>query len=148
MILVVLLLTCMGWTAENDQCKNTCLQCTKLDKSHKRLINLLKKAREIKGVKKIFIRSGIRYDIALNSKIYIKEISDYHVSGCLKIAPEHFSENVLKLMNKDNSRFDEFVSLFNEFNKNKKQYLKYYFMIGHPGDDMAEVKKLYEKIKK
>ena len=132
---------------EKDQCKNTCLQCNKLDTSHKKLISLLKKAREIKGVKKIFIRSGIRYDIALNSKIYIKEISDHHISGCLKIAPEHFSEPVLKLMNKDNSRFDEFVSLFNEFNKNKKQYLKYYFMIGHPGDDMAEVKKLYEKIK-
>jgi uncharacterized radical SAM protein YgiQ len=137
-----------GMDCENDQCKNTCLQCTKLDTSHKRLINLLKKAREIKGVKKIFVRSGIRYDIAMNSKEYIKEISDHHISGCLKIAPEHFSDNVLKLMNKDNSRFNEFLSLFNDLNEKKKQYLKYYFMIGHPGDNLNEVSLLYENIKK
>jgi len=133
---------------KNNRYHNSCLQCTKLDTSHKRLINLLKKAREIKGVKKIFVRSGIRYDIAMNSKEYIKEISDHHISGCLKIAPEHFSDNVLKLMNKDNSRFNEFLSLFNDLNKKKKQYLKYYFMIGHPGDNLNEVSLLYENIKK
>lgn len=132
---------------EKNQCQSACLQCKNLDTSHKRLINLLKKAREIKGVNKIFVRSGIRYDLALNNKAYIKEISDHHISGLLKIAPEHFSNNVLKLMNKDNSRFNEFVSLFNDFNKNKKQYLTYYFMIGHPGDNTVEVSQLYEKIK-
>jgi len=130
-----------------NRCQDSCLTCAKLDTSHKRLITLLKKTREIKGVKKIFVRSGIRYDVALHSKAYLKELSDHHISGCLKIAPEHFSENVLRLMNKNNRRFDEFVALFYEFNKNRKQYLRYYFMIGHPGDTLHEASRLYEKIK-
>ena len=127
-------------------CEQDCLACGKLDKSHKKLISLLRKAREIKGVKKIFIRSGIRYDLALNSREYIKEISKHHISGCLKIAPEHFSGKVLKLMNKDNSRFYEFVSLFESMNKDKKQYLRYYFMICHPGDDQNEIMFLKDNI--
>lgn len=127
-------------------CEQDCLACGKLDKSHKKLISLLRKAREIKGVKKIFIRSGIRYDLALNSREYIKEISKHHISGCLKIAPEHFSGKVLKLMNKDNSRFYEFVSLFESMNKDKKQYLRYYFMICHPGDDENEIMLLKDNI--
>jgi len=133
---------------EDRQCANFCLECTRSDKSHMRLITLLRKARSIRGVKKVFIRSGIRYDLALNSTEYIRELSDHHISGCLKIAPEHFSDHVLKLMNKDNSRFDEFLSLFNALNVEKKQYLQYYFMIGHPGDDVSEVLLLKEKIKK
>lgn len=120
-------------------CKGSCINCPNLDKTHKKLFNLLKKARQIPNIKKIFIRSGIRYDLAMNSKEYIKEISDYHVSGCLKIAPEHFSKKVLKLMNKDNTFFDEFHKIFNTFNKDKKQDLRYYFMICHPGDNLSEV---------
>ncbi|NMC61197.1 MAG: DUF3362 domain-containing protein, partial [Candidatus Methanofastidiosa archaeon] len=116
-------------------------------RSHKKLIELLRKARQIKGVKKIFVRSGIRYDLAIESKEYIKEISDYHISGCLKIAPEHFSEIVLSSMNKNNSKFDEFLSFFQSINQDKKQYLKYYLMICHPGDDEKEILKLKEKIK-
>lgn len=130
------------------ECRNDCLYCVNLDKSHKRLISLLKKARQIKGIKKIFIRSGIRYDLAINSKDYIREISEHHISGCLKIAPEHFSQKVLKLMNKDVKGFDEFQKLFYEINKQKKQSLKYYLMIGHPGDDMAEIAVLKEKVGK
>jgi len=122
-----------------DSCIKDCLSCSNLDKSHEKLIKLLRKARSIKGIKKIFIRSGIRYDIALNNKDYIKEISDHHISGCLKIAPEHFSKKVTTLMNKDNENFNEFLSYFNAINKQKKQYLRYYFMIGHPGDDIKEV---------
>ncbi|HNZ60688.1 MAG TPA: YgiQ family radical SAM protein [Methanofastidiosum sp.] len=132
----------------DDKCNRECITCNKLNLSHKRLISLLKKAREIQGVKKIFIRSGIRYDIAMESKEYIQEISEYHISGCLKIAPEHFSEKVLTYMNKENSKFDEFVSFFNIINKNKKQFLKYYLMICHPGEDEIEIKKLKEKISK
>ena len=122
-----------------DSCTDDCLCCPHLDKSHEKLIKLLRRARSIKGVKKIFIRSGIRYDIAFNNKNYIKEISDYHISGCLKISPEHFSKKVTDLMNKDNKNFNEFLSYFNSINKEKKQYLRYYFMIGHPGDDINEV---------
>ncbi len=131
----------------SEKCTEECLKCEKLDRSHKKLIELLRKARQIKGVKKIFVRSGIRYDLAIESKEYIKEISDYHISGCLKIAPEHFSEIVLSSMNKNNSKFDEFLSFFQSINQDKKQYLKYYLMICHPGDDEKEILKLKEKIK-
>ncbi len=131
-----------------EKCGKSCIKCEKLDRSHAKLILLLKKAREIKGIKKIFVRSGIRYDLAMENREYIKLLSDYHISGCLKIAPEHFSEKVLKKMNKDNSKFDEFVSFFQSINKGKKQYLKYYLMICHPGDDENEIRKLKEKIKK
>jgi uncharacterized radical SAM protein YgiQ len=129
-------------------CSETCIQCPQLDKTHKRLISLLRKARQIDGVKKIFIRSGIRYDLALESREYIKEISDHHISGCLKIAPEHFSNNVVSLMGKDNRRFDEFLSYFTAINQRKKQGLRYYFMIGHPGDTLSEVIYLHDIIKK
>jgi len=125
-----------------------CVTCQSADKSHKRLLSLLRKARKIPGVKKIFIRSGIRYDLALQSQEYIREISEYHLSGCLKIAPEHFSEKVLVLMNKDNKRFDEFVDFFTQLNVKKKQALRYYFMIGHPGDTISEVLQLKQKIRK
>ncbi len=129
-------------------CSETCVQCPQLDKTHKRLISLLRKARQIPGIKKIFIRSGIRYDLALESREYIKEISDYHISGCLKIAPEHFSNNVVRLMGKDNKRFDEFISYFAAINQRNKQGLRYYFMIGHPGDTLSEVLYLHDIIKK
>ncbi|VVB61940.1 Ribosomal protein S12 methylthiotransferase RimO [uncultured archaeon] len=129
-------------------CQRNCMQCSQLDKTHKRLIALLQKARQIKGVKKIFNRSGIRYDLALESREYIKEISDYHISGCLKIAPEHFSNKVITLMGKNNSRFDEFLAYFTAINERKKQGLRYYFMIGHPGDTISEVLFLRDIIKK
>jgi uncharacterized radical SAM protein YgiQ len=129
-------------------CQVKCLGCPRLDTSHQRLIALLRKARQIKGVKKIFIRSGIRYDLALESKEYIREIAEHHISGCLKIAPEHFSKNVVALMGKDNTRFDEFLSYFAEQNPSKKQALRYYFMIGHPGDSIDEVLALRNIIRK
>jgi uncharacterized radical SAM protein YgiQ len=121
------------------KCTGRCIECSQLDTTHKRLIALLRKARQIKGVKKIFIRSGIRYDLALESREYIKEISDHHISGCLKIAPEHFSDKVVMLMGKNNTRFDEFVAYYTAINERKKQALRYYFMIGHPGDTLNEV---------
>jgi uncharacterized radical SAM protein YgiQ len=130
------------------ECSRLCLKCPQLDTTHQRLITLLRKARQIPGVKKIFIRSGIRYDLAMESKEYIKEISDHHISGCLKIAPEHFSQQVLELMGKDNKRFDEFLTYFTAINKTKKQGLRYYLMIGHPGDSFDEVGFLRDSIKK
>ncbi|MFH1037119.1 MAG: YgiQ family radical SAM protein [PVC group bacterium] len=129
--------TCSGW----------CLSCSDLDRSHQRLIALLKKARAVPGVKKVFVRSGIRYDLAMASEEYLKELSAHHISGSLKIAPEHFSPGVLTLMNKDNSRFDEFVKLFNSLNRDTRQSLRHYLMIGHPGDDEEGVKILMEKVR-
>ncbi len=123
------------------------LECKDPIKSQKRLINLLRKARKIKGIKRIFVRSGIRYDLAIKNKQYIKELSKHHISGNLKIAPEHFSKKVLNLMNKSNNSFDSFLEFFEKENKGK-QTLRYYFMIGHPGDNVNETYKLIQEIKK
>lgn len=127
-------------------CSN-CLSCPNLNLDHKRLINLLRKARAVPGVKKVFVRSGIRYDLALNSKEYIEELSKHHISGCLKIAPEHFDPSVLKLMNKDNGGFTEFLNFFNSINFKLKQELRYYFMIGHPGENSESIVLLKKKLK-
>lgn len=141
-------MVCSRLEMTTSSCQEQCIRCPQLDKTHQRLISLLRKARQIKGVKKIFIRSGIRYDLALESREYIKEISNYHISGCLKIAPEHFSNNVVSLMGKDNSRFDEFLSYYTAINKRTKQGLRFYFMIGHPGDSFSEVLYLHDIIRK
>ncbi len=84
--------------------------------AHRRLIGLMRAARKVPGVKKVFVRSGIRYDLALESPEYIRELARHHVSGLLKIAPEHVSENVLKLMNKSGGRrrLEEFRKMFAE----------------------------------
>ncbi|HDH28880.1 MAG TPA: YgiQ family radical SAM protein [Euryarchaeota archaeon] len=128
------------------RCGKSCLDCKSLDRSHKRLIALMKKARSIKGVKKIFVRSGIRYDLAVESEEYVRELTRHHVSGTLKIAPEHFSKKVLKLMNKDRPGLEEFQKMFNRFNPKSGQSLRYYLMIGHPGDDLREVEYLCQRI--
>ena len=125
-----------------------CLSCPKLDRSHRRLINLLGRARAIPGVKKVFVRSGLRYDLALNSPEYLSELVSHHVSGLLKIAPEHISPQVLRLMNKSSLPLEEFRRLFQQLTGDKKQHLKYYFMVAHPGTTMKEAKELAEYIQK
>ncbi|MEM4258192.1 MAG: YgiQ family radical SAM protein [Candidatus Thermoplasmatota archaeon] len=131
-----------------DHCLHHCIDCQKLDRSHLKLINLLRKVRMIPGVKKVFVRSGIRYDLALYNLRYIEELSKYHISGCLKIAPEHFSPKVTALMHKDNTRFSEFLDFFTKINAEKKQFLTYYFMIGHPGETLEDTRYLREMIRK
>jgi len=128
------------------KCESWCMKCKNLDKSHEKLLHLLKEARKIKKIRKIFVRSGIRYDLALNSPKYVKELSEYHISGNLKIAPEHFSHNVLRLLNKDNDKFNEFKDIFDKLNREKKQKLKYYFMTGLPGETLGATRKLKEEI--
>lgn len=125
-----------------------CLTCKKLDRSHRRLINLLRRARSIPGVKKIFVRSGIRYDLALSSPEYVKELVIHHVSGLLKIAPEHVSLPVLRLMNKTGVTVEKFRQLFLKLTAGRKQHLKYYFMVAHPGTTMKEARELAAYIKK
>lgn len=127
-------------------CGKDCIPCKKT--AHQRLIQLLRKARAIKGVKKIFVRSGIRYDLALKEPEYVRELCQHHISGSLKIAPEHFAPEVLQLMNKSGGQFDKFISLFNSFNPDGKQSLKYYFMICHPGESKETLQLLISKAKK
>jgi len=128
-----------------------CLACPKFDKSHKRLIRLLRRSREIPGVKRVFVRSGIRFDLALESEDYIRELVEHHVSGLLKIAPEHVSEKVLRLMNKPaggRGALEKFRSLFQKYSRGRKQHLKYYFMVAHPGSGDKEARELASFVRK
>ena len=124
-----------------NECEKSCIDCSKLDRSNKKLINLLRKARAIKGVKHIFIRSGIRYDLA--NREYIEEITAHHISGKLKIAPEHVNKDVLRLMNKDKGKLADFIDLFKKTGKD----LSFYFMMGHPGSGIKETNELAKSIK-
>lgn len=128
--------------------KGNCLSCPGLDRSHHRLIRLLQEARRIPGVKKVFVRSGIRYELALESPKYLEELCRHHLSGCLKIAPEHVSGHVLSLMNKDGGRFEEFCRLFRRINGARQQHLKYYFMVAHPGTGRAESRELANALRR
>ncbi len=125
--------------------------CKKMKPSHTRQINLLRKIRSIPGIKKVFIGSGIRYDMILDDdksgRQYLEEIIKYHISGQMKIAPEHTNKGILMLMGKpENSRLAEFKNTFYLINKknNQKQFLTYYFIAAHPGSgnkEMLELKK-------
>ena len=119
--------------------------CENLNTDHSALIQLYRKARAIKGVKKILIGSGLRYDLAVKSPEYVKELVQHHVGGYLKIAPEHSEENVLsKMMKPGMGAYDEFKAMFEKFSAEvgKKQYLIPYFIASHPGttdDDMLNL---------
>jgi len=124
-------------------CKDKeCFECPKLDRSHKRLVRLMKRARAIPGVKKVFVRSGIRYDLAMESPEYLQELCGHHISGLLKIAPEHVSPQVLRLMNKGRQPLEEFRRLFKNLTRGRRQRLKYYFMVAHPGTGEKEARQL------
>jgi uncharacterized radical SAM protein YgiQ len=110
--------------------------CSNLGTDHSKLISLYRKARAIPGVKKILISSGLRYDLAVRSPEYVKELVTHHVGGLLKIAPEHSEENTLsKMMKPGMGAYDEFKALFDKYSleAGKKQYLIPYFIAAHPG---------------
>ena len=110
--------------------------CENLNTDHSSLIQLYRKARNIKGVKKVLIGSGLRYDLAVKSPEYVKELVQHHVGGYLKIAPEHSEDNVLsKMMKPGMGAYDEFKAMFEKYSAEagKKQYLIPYFIASHPG---------------
>ncbi len=110
--------------------------CKNLNTDHKPLIELYKKARKIDGVKKILVASGLRYDLAVKSPEYIKELASHHVGGYLKIAPEHTEDAPLaKMMKPGIGAYDRFKSMFETASRSagKKQYLIPYFIAAHPG---------------
>jgi uncharacterized radical SAM protein YgiQ len=110
--------------------------CNNLNTDHEPLIHLYRKARALTGVKKILIASGLRYDLAVRSKSYIKELAAHHVGGYLKIAPEHTEEGPLsKMMKPGIGAYDRFKQLFDQYSKEagKEQYLIPYFIAAHPG---------------
>jgi len=110
--------------------------CENLNTDHSSLIQLYRKARAIPGVKKILVGSGLRYDLAVTSPEYVRELVQNHVGGYLKIAPEHSEENVLsKMMKPGMGAYDKFKEMFERFSKEagKEQYLIPYFIAAHPG---------------
>ena len=123
--------------------------CENLNTNHDDYIALLRKLRKLKGVKKVFVRSGLRYDYVLadNNKAFVKELCQYHVSGQLKVAPEHVSKRVTTMMGKaGKEEFLTFKKWFEEANRElgKKQYLVPYFMSSHPGCTLEDAIELAE----
>ncbi len=112
--------------------------CPSLKSDHSEYIEILRELRKLDGIKKVFIRSGIRFDYMMEDKKndFLSELCEHHVSGQLKVAPEHVSPDVLRVMGKPKRQvYDEFVRRYAEVNKKlgKKQYLVPYFISGHPG---------------
>ncbi len=137
-----------GDCADKKRCLSDSV-CKTLKPNHKRQIDLLRKIRGIKGIKKVFVNSGIRYDLITQDKvygdIYLKEIVEHHVSGQMKIAPEHSEEKILSLMGKpDKNTLLAFKKKFDDLNKQlgKKQFLTYYMIAAHPGCSEEDMKKL------
>ncbi|GCA65663.1 UPF0313 protein [Mediterraneibacter butyricigenes] len=123
--------------------------CKNLNADHSDYVRLLRRLRAIPKVKKVFIRSGIRFDYLLKDKKkeFLKELCEYHVSGQLKVAPEHISDPVLKMMGKpEKAVYLKFVQEFKDMNRNlhKDQYLVPYLMSSHPGSTMKEAVELAE----
>lgn len=126
--------------------------CKNLKVDHTDYIELLRKLRAIPKVKKVFIRSGIRFDYMLADKNddFLKELCKYHISGQLRVAPEHVSDHVLDLMGKPrNSVYQEFVKRFNNVNKqlNMKQFVVPYLISSHPGSTLTDAIALAESVR-
>jgi uncharacterized radical SAM protein YgiQ len=141
-------LACKDKAIESACRKLSCVYpgiCPNLNTDHSSLIKLYRRARGLKGIKKIFIASGLRYDLAVESPEYVKELVTHHVGGYLKIAPEHTEKNVLSRMMKPGmGTYDRFKEMFDRFSKEagKEQYLIPYFIAAHPGttdEDMLQL---------
>jgi uncharacterized radical SAM protein YgiQ len=126
--------------------------CPNLEVDHTEYVKLLRKLRKVSGIKKVFIRSGIRYDYLLCDKNpeFFNELVNHHISGQLKVAPEHVSNKVLEQMGKPTRElYDKFVDKYFDINKknNMNQYLVPYLMSGHPGSDLHAAIELAEYIR-
>ncbi|HEY8521845.1 MAG TPA: YgiQ family radical SAM protein [Gammaproteobacteria bacterium] len=141
-------LACKSRTIEASCRRPSCVYpqiCPNLDTNHSPLVRLYRRAREVPGVKKVLIASGVRYDLAVESPEYVKELAQHHVGGYLKIAPEAISEGPLsKMMKPGIGAYYRFKKLFDRYSREagKEQYLIPYFIAAHPGttdEDMLEL---------
>lgn len=145
---------------EKQKTKGVCMNkqclfptpCKNLKIDHTDYLSLLKKLRELPNVKKVFIRSGIRFDYLINDKdqTFMKELCEHHVSGQLKVAPEHISDKVLKLMGKPtNDVYERFIKAYKKTNEEvgKKQFVVPYLMSSHPGSTLKEAIALAEYLR-
>src|SRR5450830_876776 len=147
-------IACKSESSEKSCRKMSCVYpgvCENLNTDHSALIQLYRKARAIKGVKKILIGSGVRYDLAVKSPEYVKELVQHHVGGYLKIAPEHTEGGPLsKMMKPGIGSYDKFRQMFEKFSAEagKKQYLIPYFIAAHPGTSDEDMMNLALWLKK
>jgi uncharacterized radical SAM protein YgiQ len=140
-------MTCGLDTAEKVCRRLSCVhpkQCRHLlvDKPQTELVQLMRKSRELPGVKKVLVASGVRYDLAVQTPEYMKELTAHHVGGHLKIAPEHVSPRVLDAMKKPvPESYDDFERMFSRYSREagKEQYLVPYFIGAHPGSEIADM---------
>jgi len=141
-------LACRSRSIESACRRPSCVYpdiCSNLNTDHAPLVRLYRRAREVPGVKKVLIGSGVRYDLAVKSPEYVKELVQHHVGGYLKIAPEAISEGPLRMMMKPGiGAYDKFKAMFDKYSKEagKEQYLIPYFIAAHPGTtdrDMLEL---------
>ena len=126
--------------------------CKNLIADHSDYVELLRKLRAVPGVKKVFIRSGIRFDYVMADKddTFLRELCRYHISGQLRVAPEHVSDGVLELMGKPSNRvFNDFVKRYEKINAStgKKQYIVSYLISSHPGSTLKDAVALAEMVR-
>ena len=132
-------LACKSRTIEAACRRPSCVYpkvCENLNTDHAPLIQLYRRARKVPGIKKVLIGSGLRYDLAVRSPEYVKELATHHVGGYLKIAPEHIEEGPLsKMMKPGIGSYDRFKAMFDQYSREagKEQYLIPYFIAAHPG---------------
>lgn len=139
---------CKTWGKKGACLDKSCLYpriCPALDTSHKKLLELMRRLRELPGVKQVFTGYGVRYDLALEDNEYLEELCAHHISGQLRIAPEHFSKRVTNAMCKPGREtYEKLAGKFAALNRKcgKEQYIVNYLMSGHPGctlEDMIEM---------
>lgn len=146
--------SCDGQLARGTCRGKPCLSpipCKNLVVDHSDYIKLLRELRQLPGVKKVFIRSGVRFDYLMLAKDdFLEELCKYHISGQLKIAPEHVSDRVTRMMGKSNRKvYQAFAERFRKMNERLglKQYLVPYFMSSHPGSELSDAIELAEFIR-
>ena len=141
-------LACKDSTIESACRRPSCVYpdiCSNLNTSHQPLIDLYRRARSLPGIKKILVASGLRYDLAVRSPQYVRELVSHHVGGYLKIAPEHTEAGPLsKMMKPGIASYDRFREMFEKYSREagKEQYLIPYFIAAHPGtsdEDMLQL---------
>jgi len=144
---------CRTWEKKGACLDKSCLYpriCPALDTSHKKLIELLRRLRELPGIKQVFTGYGVRYDLALKDEEYLEELCAYHISGQLRIAPEHFSRQVTNTMCKPGREvYEKFIKKFEALNRKcgKEQYIVNYLMSGHPGCTLEDMVEMAEYVK-
>lgn len=144
---------CKTWEKKGACLDKTCLYpriCPALDANHKKLLELMRRLRELPGVRQVFTGYGVRYDLALEDEEYLEELCTHHISGQLRIAPEHFSKRVTNAMCKPGREvYEKFAEKFTSLNRKcgKEQYIVNYLMSGHPGCTLVDMIEMAEYVR-